>query len=191
MINFLNLFFEFFKIGMFAVGGGLATIPFLQQMCDKYDWFTPEELSNMIAIGESTPGPIGVNMATYTGYINGLSYGGIPFGWVGGIVSTLGIVFPAFITVFIISKILDKFKDSRLVGDIFKGLRPAVAGLILTATLNIFKVSLFKSFPTPDIPALLLYAVLVFTAFKFKKLHPIIIVIIGAVIGMVIGGIGL
>jgi len=191
MMNFLNLFFEFFKIGMFAVGGGLATIPFLQEMCNKYDWFTPQELSNMIAIGESTPGPIGVNMATYTGYINGMTFGGVPFGWLGGIVSTLGIISPAFITIFLISKILDRFKESPLVESIFKGLRPAVAGLILTATLNIFKVSLFKSFPTPDILAVLLYAVLVFTAFKFKKLHPIVIVIIGAIMGMVIGGIRL
>lgn len=191
MINFLTLFFEFFKIGMFAVGGGLATIPFLQEMCNKYDWFTPDELSNMIAIGESTPGPIGVNMATYTGYINGLNFGGVAFGWIGGIISTLGIITPAFVTVFIISGILNKFKDSPLVESIFKGLRPAVAGLILVATLNIFKIALFKAFPMPDIFALILYALLVFTALKFKKLHPIAIVIIGAVLGIIIKGAGL
>ena len=191
MINFLNLFFEFFKIGMFAVGGGLATIPFLQQMCNKYDWFTPEELSNMIAIGESTPGPIGVNMATYTGYINGLDFGGTPFALIGAVVSTLGIITPAFLTIFLIGKILDRFKESPLVESIFKGLRPAVAGLILTATFNIFKVSLFKSFPAPDVFAFIVYLALVFTAFKFKKLHPITIVIIGAVLGIVIKGAGL
>ena len=185
MINFINLFFEFFKIGLFSVGGGLATIPFLQEMCNKYDWFTPEELSNMIAIGESTPGPIGVNMATYTGFINGMAFGGTPFAWLGGIVS------PAFITIFIVSRILNRFKESPLVESIFKGLRPAVAGLILTATFNIFRVSLFKSFPSPDIFAFILYAILVFTAFKFKKLHPITIVIIGAVLGIVIKGAGL
>ena len=191
MINFINLFFEFFKIGLFSVGGGLATIPFLQEMCNKYDWFTPEELSNMIAIGESTPGPIGVNMATYTGFINGMAFGGTPFAWLGGIVATLGIISPAFITIFIVSRILNRFKESPLVESIFKGLRPAVAGLILTATFNIFRVSLFKSFPSPDIFAFILYAILVFTAFKFKKLHPITIVIIGAVLGIVIKGAGL
>lgn len=188
-MNFLNLYFEFFKTGLFAVGGGLATIPFLQEMCNKYDWFTPEELSNMIAIAESTPGPIGINMATYTGFINGIAHGGVLSGWLGGIVATLGIITPSIIVILIIAGILKKFKDSKIVNDVFTGLRPAVAGLIVAAVYEIFKLALFEGFPKNiDVIAWILFAALFTVAYKFKKLHPIVIIIAGALFGIVIGG---
>lgn len=188
MMNFLNLYFEFFKTGLFAVGGGLATIPFLQEMCNKYDWFTPEELSNMIAVAESTPGPIGINMATYTGFINGTAYGGTLFGWLGGVIATLGIITPSVIVILIIAGILNKFKDSKIVNDIFSGLRPAVAGLIVAAVYEIFRIALFENFPAFDAIAWILYAILLAAAFKFKRLHPIVIILAGAVFGIVTGG---
>ena len=184
-LGFLNLYFEFFKTGLFAVGGGLATIPFLNEMCNKYDWFTREELSNMIAVGESTPGPIGVNMATYTGFLNGSDIGGVLMGILGGIIATLGIITPSVIIILIVAKILQKFKQSSLVQNIFFGLRPAVAGLITASVYEIFKLAFFS--PGFDILAWILFAVLVFTAFRFKKIHPVFIILIGAVSGIVIG----
>ena len=98
---YIKLFLEFFKIGLFAVGGGLATIPFLYDLAEKTSWFTKAELSNMIAVGESTPGPIGVNMATYAGVQT--------TGILGGISATLGLICPSLIIILIIAKILDKF----------------------------------------------------------------------------------
>lgn len=189
MMNFLNLYLEFFKTGLFAIGGGLATIPFLQEMCNKYDWFTPEELSNMIAIAESTPGPIGVNMATYTGFINGLDFGGTLWGWIGGIIATLGLITPSIIVILIIAGILKKFKDSKIVEAVFTGLRPAVAGMIFAAAFEILKIALFPELPKIDFIAWILYALLLFMSCKFKKIHPIVIIIIGAVLGIIIGGI--
>ena len=184
--NFANLYFEFFKTGLFAVGGGLATIPFLYDMCDKYDWFTHEELSNMIAVAESTPGPIGINMATYTGFINGVSVGGTAMGWLGGIIATLGIITPSLIVILIIAGILNKFKENKIVKDVFFGLRPAVAGLITAAVYEIYRIALFSR--RFDIWAWGLFAVLVFVSFKFKKLHPIVIILAGAVCGILLKG---
>lgn len=184
-LGFLNLYFEFFKTGLFAVGGGLATIPFLNEMCNKYDWFTREELSNMIAVGESTPGPIGVNMATYTGFLNGSDIGGVFAGILGGIIATLGVITPSVIIILIVAKILQRFKESTLVQNVFFGLRPAVAGLITASVYEIFKLAFFSH--GFDMLAWILFAVLVFMAFRFKKIHPVFIILIGAVSGIVIG----
>ena len=124
----IQLFLEFFKIGLFAVGGGLATIPFLHQLAEKYTWFTVETLVDMIAISESTPGAMGVNMATYTGFTTA----GIP----GSLVATLGLVLPSIVIIIIIAHFLKQFSDSPVVKAIFTGLKPAVAALILCAALN-------------------------------------------------------
>ena len=120
---YLQLFWEFFKTGLFSVGGGLATIPFLKEMSVKYGWFTLDRLTTMIAVGESTPGPIGVNMATYVGY----EMFGIP----GAVCTTLSLVAPSIIVVLIISRILEAFKESKAVKAVFDGFRPAVVGFIL------------------------------------------------------------
>lgn len=133
MMLYLQLFYEFFKTGLFALGGGLATIPFLSQMADNLGWFTHATLADMIAISESTPGPIGVNMATYTGF----TMLGIP----GAIVATLGLVTPSIIIIIIIAQFLNTFKDSIYVKAVFDGIRPAVVGLILTALVGIFTSS--------------------------------------------------
>ena len=119
---YLRLFYEFFKVGLFSVGGGLATVPFLTDIAERTGWFTAGDLANMLAISESTPGPIGVNMATYVGFHTG----GIP----GGIIATLGLITPAVIVITIIVGFLKKFRESRVVDSVFYGLRPASTALI-------------------------------------------------------------
>ena len=177
---FLRLFFEFFKVGLFAVGGGLATIPFLQRMSETTGWFTTEQLTTMIALGESTPGPIGVNMATYVGF----ETAGVP----GAVIATLGLVTPSVIVIVIIAGFLQRFRSSRAVTDVFYGLRPASAALITAAGLSV-AVSIFAVSSTWQInwPAVVLAAA-VFAAMKFtplKKLHPIAFIAASALFGVI------
>ena len=179
---------EFFKTGLFAVGGGMATIPFLQEMANKYGWFTTEDLSTMIAVSESTPGPIGVNMSTYVG--------NTMYGFFGGILATLALVTPSVIVICIIAKMLKEFKDSKTVQGIFTGLRPAVVGLVLSAMLTIFissllQLNLYKTTGNIsdlfNIKALILFALL-YAFYKWKnKLHPIFIIMIAAGAGIIFG----
>ena len=117
MNGLLLLFIEFFKIGLFSVGGGMATLPFLYRLADKYTWFSVNQIPDMIAISESTPGPLGVNMATYTGF----QFGGA----LGSVCATLGLIFPSVVIIVIISKFLEKFRNNKYVEYAFYGLRPA------------------------------------------------------------------
>lgn len=130
----LQLFWEFFKTGLFAVGGGLATLPFLYRMAASTGWFTAHDIADLIAVSESTPGPLGVNMATYVGFKS--------VGLFGGFVSTLGLVCPSIIVIIIISTILNKFKESPIVQKVFYGLRPASTALITAAGLGVAKIAL-------------------------------------------------
>ena len=132
-MTFLLLFLEFFKTGLFAIGGGLATLPFLKQIALRYPWFTPSDLMDMIAVSESTPGPLGVNSATYAGF----HAAGIP----GAITATCSLILPSVIIIILVSRALDKFRDSPLVQNGFYGLRPASAGLIFGAMLEVFAAS--------------------------------------------------
>ncbi len=118
---FLRLFFEFFKTGLFSIGGGLATIPFLQDMGEATGWFTNQELTTMIAVSESTPGPMGVNMATYVGYHHGAGPAG---GILGAVIATLGLVAPSIIVILIIARFLQKFRHSRTVERRLPGAAP-------------------------------------------------------------------
>lgn len=130
----LRLFWEFFKIGLFAVGGGMATIPFLYDLSDRTGWFTHTQLADMIAISESTPGPIGVNMATYVGYeMDGI---------LGSVFTTLGFVAPSIIIIIVVSVFLQRFRNNRYVESAFYGLRPASSGLIASAALSVTTVAL-------------------------------------------------
>ena len=115
---YILLFLEFFKTGLFSIGGGLATLPFLYDIADKYPWFDRAVLADMIAVSESTPGPIGINMATYVGYETG--------GILGGILATVALVLPSVIIIIIIAKFLNKFNENKIVKSAFYGLRPAV-----------------------------------------------------------------
>ena len=185
MNELLTMCIEFFKTGLFAVGGGLATLPFLTQMQEKYGWFTAEELANMIAVGESTPGPIGVNMATYVGFSS--------FGVLGGLLATLSLVLPSLIVIMLIAKAMDKYQKNPLVQNMFAFMRPAVAGLIAAAGFAVLKIALFTQAETflasINWIAVALFAVLLFALHykPLKKLHPIVFIAIGAVVGVVLG----
>ena len=183
-MELLTMCIEFFKTGLFAVGGGLATLPFLTQMQEKYGWFTAEELANMIAVGESTPGPIGVNMATYVGYSS--------LGILGGLLATLSLVLPSLIVIMIVARAMDKYQKNPLVQNMFAFMRPAVAGLIAAAGFAVLKIALFKEAETflgsISWIAVILYAVLVaLLHYKpLKKLHPVVFIAIGAVVGILL-----
>ena len=187
MNQWLILFYEFFKIGLFSIGGGLATLPFLYKLADKYAWFHTGMIADMVAISESTPGPMGVNMATYTGF----QFGAV----LGGIVATIGLVFPSVIIIIIISKFLQRFRNNPHVEDVFYLLRPAVTGLIgaagfavlLTALLHVNKIadiSLENIFGLFGLKECILFVVMLFLTNKFKK-HPVIYIAAGAAIGII------
>lgn len=181
----LRLFFEFCKVGLFSVGGGLATIPFLTDLGARTGWFTQGELANMIAISESTPGPLGVNMATYVGFTSA----GVP----GAIAAVLGLAFPSVVVILIIAGFLQKFRRSALVDGVFYGLRAASAALITSALLQVAHAALlFRDVGGGETvlfhwPAIVLAAA-IFVLVKFtplKKLHPICFIALAAVAGIV------
>ena len=186
---YLQLFWEFFQTGLFAVGGGMATIPFLYDMSDKTGWFTHQDLANMIAVGESTPGPIGVNMATYVGYVTGMAEGGIGNAILGAVTATLGLVLPSLIVILIVAAMLKRFKDSPLVQKAFYGLRPASTGLIAAAGISVAVSNLFGSAPLGiNWKGWILAAVLWMLTNKVsktKKLHPIVFIGASALVGIV------
>ena len=196
MMVLLQLFYEFFKVGLFAVGGGMATIPFLYDIAERTNWFTQMDLMNMIAVSESTPGPIGVNMATYVGYVTGMGQGEIVTAILGSLIASLGLA-PSIIVILIVAKFLQSFRDNKYVNNAFYGLRPTSAGLIAAAGLsvavtNLLNLTLIKNaglcIETVNWKGLILAVVLwIFTnkVKKTKNLHPIIFIGISAVVGIV------
>ena len=187
---YLLLFWEFFKTGLFTIGGGMATVPFLYEMSDKYPhWFSHDDLANMIAVGESTPGPIGVNMATYVGFVIG---DGALGSVLGAVTATLGLITPSIIIILIIGLMLKSFKDNKLVNHAFYGLRPASAGLIASAGLSVLLSNMFIGEKIAlaffNWKGLILAVVLwVFSNVikKTKNLHPIIFIGLSALAGIV------
>ena len=179
---YLQLFFEFFKTGLFAVGGGMATLPFLYDMAERTGWFTAAQLADMIAVSESTPGPIGVNMATYVGYVSG--------GIGGALIATLGLITPSVIVILIVAAFLKAFRDNRFVNAAFYGLRPASTAMVAAAGLTVLRVTLFHggvmALDTIHWKAVALTAILlVLTRWvkPTKKLHPIVFILASGVIG--------
>ena len=186
---FFYLFIEFFKTGLFSIGGGLATIPFLTAMGEKWGWFTNETLGNMIAVGESTPGPIGVNMATYVGYTVGMDKYGIWGAFLGGFIATFGLILPSVIIILIVARILKAFKENKLVERSFYSIRPAVTGMIATAAVMMIKNAVFTKsggniLEMIDVKALILFAILLVCTNKIK-LHPIFYIIFAGIIGAI------
>jgi chromate transporter len=174
---------EFFKIGLFSVGGGLATLPFLYQLADRYDWLSYETIADMIAISESTPGAIGVNMATYTGF----QAAGIP----GAVIATLGLAAPSIIVILIVARILTAFKESPLVAAVFRGLRPAATGLIAAAGFGVIRLSLYNGraplwYDRIRWQELVLFALLFLLICRFKK-HPVWYILAAGVAGILWG----
>lgn len=179
---FLRLFVEFFQIGLFAVGGGPATIPFLMDLAERVDWYTKSDVASMLAVSESTPGPLGINMATYAGYHAA--------GLAGGITATLSLVLPSLIVIIIVARLLDNFSENVYVQSAFRLIRPAVTGLIAAAVLGIFHTALFTDAAGEfQIPVFQLILCAVFFGAmnikKLKKLHPAVWLLAGAAIGIV------
>ena len=193
---YLRLFFDFFKIGLFSVGGGMATIPFLYELSDKTGWISHQDLANKIAVGESPPGPIGVNMATYVGYISGMQQGGTLAAIAGAIIATLGLVAPSIIVILIIASFLNSFRKNRFVDSAFYGLRPASTALITAAGVSVAVSNLFNAtvwaqkdylaaFNWKGIVLAAVLIVLTNVVKKTKKLHPIVFIGLSAVVGIV------
>ncbi len=192
-----KLFWEFFKTGLFAIGGGMATVPFLQDISAKTGWFTAADLANMIAVSESTPGPMGVNMATYVGYtVGSQQLGGTGMGVVGAVVATLGLISPSIVVILIVAYFLKRFRDSKLVDSVLYGLRPASVALISAAGVEIvlFAVLRVESiWRIADASLSWKAVVLALAVFAgtnlipgLKKIHPIWFVVASAVAGVLL-----
>jgi chromate transporter len=178
---YVYLILEFFKTGLLAVGGGLATIPFLYEIALNYDWFSERELVDMIAISESTPGPLGINMATYAGF----NAAGI----LGGVTAALALVFPSVVIVLIVAKFMNRFSESKIAAGAFSALRPAAAGIIAGALFMLLTLTLRANHEF-HLPSIALYALITAAclAAELKKirLHPIIFIAAGAILGIVL-----
>ncbi len=183
---YLRLFWEFFKTGLFAVGGGLATLPFLYDMGARTGWFTAQQVADMLAVSESTPGPIGINMAVYTGYTAA--------GILGSVCAIVGLVLPSIVIIMLVAAFLKAFRDNRYVDGAFYGIRPASTGLIAAAGLTVAAGALLNLEAWQGIsrfwtvlrwPAILLAIITVAVNRKFPKLHPVFLIAGCAVIGAV------
>ena len=187
----LRLFYKFFKVGLFAIGGGMATFPFLTDLAAKTGWYTQAQLVDMVAIAESTPGPIGVNTATYVGF----TVAGIP----GALTATIGLITPSVIVILIIARVLARFRGSKLVQNVFYGLRPASTGLIAAAGFSVVLLALTGA-QVDSVqgllhwqgsihwPGILLAAVLLVLTRRVKQtknLHPVVFIALSAVVGIV------
>ena len=186
-MDFIFLFANFFKIGFFSIGGGLATLPFLYQLADQSvasgsGWLTRQTIGNMLAVAQSLPGPIGANLAAYTGF----SYAGIP----GGYIALLGLTAPSLIVILIVARTLQSFKESAIVKNLFSGFRPAAAGLLSAACFGTITLSLWNAaagawYASIQWKEALIFAILFFFITKFKS-HPIVYVITAGAAGVIL-----
>ena len=188
---YLKVFFEFFKVGLFTFGGGLASIPFFYDISDRLGWFSYEQIANAVAIGGSTPGAVGVNYCTYLGYMSA--------GPLGGLLGALGFVAPSIIVVLIICRFINQFRDNKYVNAAFYGLRAASVALIAAALLSVIKLALLNvdAFQSSgsilalfNIPNIIL-AVVVFFVLKKWNPHPVIALGACAVVGIIFGIVGI
>lgn len=184
---YLQLFWEFFKTGLFSIGGGLVSLPFLYDISDRLAWFDRAQLANMIAVSEATPGPIGINMATYAGYHVA--------GTIGSLIASFGLVLPSLIIALVVAGFLSKFSNNRYLQWAFYGLHPAVAGMIASVCVSLLKISVVfvdryqlsgHLGDLIDIKALVLFAVLYFAISRFKR-HPVFYIAAAAIVGMIFG----
>lgn len=189
MIVCLQLFLTFFEIGLFTFGGGYAMISIVFEKVLAHGWLTEAELLNMIAVSESTPGPIAVNMATFVGSTQA--------GIIGSACATLGVVLPSFVIILLISAVMKNFIKYVGVQAFLSGVRPCVVALILGTSIDLFMSNLLRfdgignGLPSPDVFGLVIFGVVALTSFTYKKikgkkLSPIILIIISAVLGMLL-----
>lgn len=181
-MGLLLVYFNFIKIGLFTIGGGLAALALLQDFVLSNGWLTINQFADMIAVSQSTPGPIGINMSTYIGFSQ--------YGVLGGVIATLGMVTPSWIIIILIARFIGDFSSNRIVQSIFVGLRPVVLGIIFSAAWSIALLSIFNNgadnlIDFINFKALIMFVCLVvFT--RLVKLSPIFYVIIGGLVGILI-----
>lgn len=181
-MGLLLVYFNFIKIGLFTIGGGLAALALLQDFVLSNGWLTINQFADMIAVSQSTPGPIGINMSTYIGFSQ--------YGVLGGVIATLGMVTPSWIIIILIARFIGDFSSNRIVQSIFVGLRPVVLGIIFSAAWSIALLSIFNNGADNligfiNFKALIMFVCLVvFT--RLVKLSPIFYVIIGGLVGILI-----
>ena len=198
-MEFLRLFWVFFKIGLFTIGGGHAMIPLIMQDVVAEGWLTEEILIDFIAISESTPGPFAVNIATYTGTTVGqtLLGGGFWYGLLGALCATIGVVAPSLIIIILIVKLFSKAMKKPAVKEVFTGVRSSVAGLLLSVFVSLFLIvilgmsSVWDKSTGFDFIGFVIFAILLaisFVKIKGKSLHPIIIVVLSGVLGLLMYG---
>ena len=186
-MKLLYLFANYFRIGIFSVGGGYAILPFLFDMADRSSgintggWLTREMIGDMLAVAQSLPGAIGSNLAAYTG----IYYSGIP----GAYVAAFGLAAPSIIIIMIVARMLKKFKESILVKNLFLGLRPAAAGLLSAAALGAMAIAIWNAaapvwYQLIRWKEALIFVIIFFLVFKFKK-HPIVYILGAGVVGVI------
>lgn len=187
---FLQLYTQFFMTGLFSIGGGLATLPFLYDMAERTGWFTAADIADMIAVSESTPGAIGINMSTYCGFTTA--------GIIGAVVATIGLISPGIIVIIVIAKFLQNFRDNKYVDYALYGLRAASMGLIVSAGFSVFEVAFVNSgytlssvFDAGQVAAVInvkaiILGIFIFAAMKkFKKIHPVFFIAFAAAAGVI------
>ncbi len=198
--SFLNLFWTYFKIGLFTIGGGYAMLPMVRQQVIGI--YVDEELFyNMLAVSEATPGPFAINLATFVGMNVGAPYG-IFYGLIGAVIATFAVVLPSLVIIMIVSQIVVRFKTSSVVQGVLYGIRPVVVGLVISAlttvllTLVLPNVNLAnisgsstKDFDLPSLILVILFMGISFIRIKGKKIHPILLILISAVVGIVLFGV--
>jgi chromate transporter len=187
-MEFFELFYTFFYIGIVTFGGGYAMLPLIQSTVLSKGWMPHEQLVDFVAISESTPGPFAINIATYIGAER--------CGVLGSVCATLGVVMPSFIVILLVARIYEKFNSNKIVKGVMTGLKPAVIGLIASAVLSIGKTVLIPDvknikaigeiFTTELLCSVIIFAIGLFLILK-KKAHPILVVALSAILGILAG----
>jgi chromate transporter len=182
-MKLLFLFAEFCKIGLFSVGGGLATLPFLFELAEKSDWLSPEKVGNFLAIAQTSPGAVGINMGAQTGFL----FAGIP----GAYIAALALAAPSIVVITIVARMMKTFRENRILQAVFSGLRPAAAGLLTAAGFNAWKFTLYNGSAENWYGLLrwkesILFVIFFFGVYKLKG-HPVIYIAIAAALGVLLG----
>lgn len=200
---YLTLFWEYFKIGLFTIGGGYAMLPLVTQVVEQYGWLSKAELLNFIGIAESTPGPFAINLATFIGVKVGGTVGLGVFGSIlGAIIATFAVVMPSLIIIIVVTKLFQKFQSSKYVQGVLYGIKPVVVGLILSALLTVgcqvvlpklnlraIEQSGFAEFNWISLILAAAFVPLSQIKIRKKKIHPIILIVLSAVLGIVLFGV--
>ena len=199
---YLLLFWEYFKIGLFTIGGGYAMLPMVIQVVEKHQWLTTDQLYNFIGVAESTPGPFAINLATFVGTMVGNNQFGFWGGVLGAVVATFGVVLPSVVIIIIVSKLLERFKTSKHVQGVLYGIRPVVVGLVLSALIGIATNVVLPNVDLTDIPSsnltpfnwvslIMMCAFLPLSRIKIKgkKVHPIFMILLSAGLGVLLFGV--